>query len=148
MSDLVYVAGPLFDEGERWWLERIEEAVAAAGFSTFLPHRDNPPKTSGNVDQIFQSNRANLDSCAFVVASLNGLTTDDGTAWGIGYAHARGRPIISIHTDWRSRFPDEVVNLMIEGSLTHLARSLDGLREAVSVRAASTFPPASRPDPT
>ena len=132
MSDLVYVAGPLFDEGERWWLERVEEVVAAAGFSTFLPHRDNPPKTADNVDEIFRSNRANLDSCAFVVASLNGLTTDDGTAWEIGYAHARGRPIIGVHTDWRSRFPDEVVNLMIQSSLTELARSLTELSERLS----------------
>lgn len=129
MSDLVYVAGPLFDEGERWWLERVEEVVVAAGFSTFLPHRDNPSKTASNVEEIFRSNRANLDACAFVVASLNGLTTDDGTAWEIGYAHARGRPIIGIHTDWRSRFPDEVVNLMIERSLAHLVHSLVELGE-------------------
>ena len=132
MSDVVYVAGPLFDEGERWWLERVEEVVAAAGFSTFLPHRDNPPKTAANVDEIFRSNRANLDSCAFVVASLNGLTTDDGTAWEIGYAHARERPIVGIHTDWRSRFPDEVVNLMVERSLTQLARSLDELGQLLA----------------
>ena len=132
MSDLVYVAGPLFDEGERWWLERIEGVVAAAGFATFLPHRDNPPKTAGNVDEIFRSNRANLDACTFVVASLNGLTTDDGTAWEMGYAHARGRPIIGVHTDWRSRFPDEVVNLMIERSLTQLVRSLDELGELLA----------------
>ncbi len=132
MSDLVYVAGPLFDEGERWWLERVEEVVAGAGFSTFLPHRDNPPKTADNVDEIFRSNRANLDECAFVVANLNGLTTDDGTAWEIGYAHAKERPIVGIHTDWRSRFPDEVVNLMVERSLTQLVRSLDELGELLA----------------
>ena len=39
-----YVAGPLFDEGERWFIEQIEQLVADAGFETFLPHRDNPPK--------------------------------------------------------------------------------------------------------
>ena len=46
MSDQprAYVAGPLFDEGERFWIEKVEQLVAAAGFVTFLPHRDNPPK--------------------------------------------------------------------------------------------------------
>ncbi len=129
MPDLVYIAGPLFDEGERWWMERVEEVVAAAGYQTFLPHRDNPPKTADNVDTIFESNRLYLDTCAFVVASLNGIITDDGTAWEIGYAHAQGRPIIGIYTDWRSRFPDEVVNLMIERSITQLVRSLGELGE-------------------
>ena len=40
----VYVAGPLFDEGERWFIEKVETLVAECGFVTFLPHRDNPPK--------------------------------------------------------------------------------------------------------
>ncbi len=132
MTDLVYIAGPLFDEGERWWIERVEEVVAAAGYRTFLPHRDNQPKTADNVDQIFESNRQHLDSCSFVVASLNGIITDDGTAWEIGYAYARGRRIIGIHTDWRSRFDTEVVNLMIERSLTQLVRSLDELGELLA----------------
>ena len=44
-----YIAGPLFDEGERWWIESVERLVADAGFETFLPHRDNPPKDQFNV---------------------------------------------------------------------------------------------------
>ncbi len=39
---IVYVAGPLFDEGERWWIEQIEQTITEIGFNTFLPHRDNP----------------------------------------------------------------------------------------------------------
>ena len=41
-NGLVYVAGPLFDEGERWWIEQVEATIAATGLATFLPHRDNP----------------------------------------------------------------------------------------------------------
>ncbi|MEM7340596.1 MAG: nucleoside 2-deoxyribosyltransferase [Actinomycetota bacterium] len=128
----VYVAGPLFDEGERWWIETVEQAVAAAGFPTFLPHRDNPPKTSDNVGEIFTTNVAAIDACSVVVASLNGVTTDDGTAWEIGYAYGHGKHIIGIHTDWRRRFDDEVVNLMLERSLDTLVRSLDELRAALA----------------
>lgn len=36
----VYVAGPLFNTHERWYLERIAEALESAGYETFLPHRD------------------------------------------------------------------------------------------------------------
>ena len=123
----MYVAGPLFDEGERWWIEQVDQRIAALGFTTFLPHRDNPTKTVDTVGEIFENNRAALDACALVVASLNGVTTDDGTAWEVGYAHALNRPIIGLHTDWRARFDTEVVNLMIERSLAGLARSLDEL---------------------
>ena len=127
-----YVAGPLFDEGERWWIETIDRVVAEAGFETFLPHRDNPPKDESNVRQIFENDKRGIDECDVVVANLNGITTDDGTAWELGYAYATGKHIIGMHTDWRTRFPDEVVNLMIECSLNRLVRNLDDLRAALA----------------
>ena len=128
MTDLVYVAGPLFDEGERWWIEQVEAAVVDAGFTTFLPHRDNPPKTADNVAEIFANNVDAIDRAAIVVASLNGVTTDDGTAWEVGYAYASNKHLIGLHTDWRRRFDDEVVNLMLEESCHHMARSLDDMQ--------------------
>ena len=134
MSEYVYVAGPLFDEGERWWIEEVERVVVATGRTTFLPHRDNPPKTAENVAEIFANDRAAIDRCALMVASLNGVITDDGTAWEIGYAFARGVPIIGLHTDWRRRFEHEVVNLMIECSVDRVVHSLDELDAALRSR--------------
>jgi nucleoside 2-deoxyribosyltransferase len=120
-----YIAGPLFDDGERWWIERVEQTVVSAGFDTFLPHRDNPPKDESNVAEIFANDRRGIDESDVVVASLNGIITDDGTAWELGYAFALGKPIIGLHTDWRRRFDHETVNLMIECSLTALVHSLE-----------------------
>ena len=131
-APLVYLAGPLFDEGERWFMERLDELVAELGFRTFLPHRDNPPKTADNVPEIFANDRQGIDEASIVVANLNGVTTDDGTAWEIGYAYAKDKTLVGFHTDWRSRFPDEVVNLMIECSLDHLVRSEAELRTVMS----------------
>lgn len=128
---LAYLAGPLFDEGERWWIEQLEALVVDCGFETFLPHRDNPDKTAENTAVIFENDRDAIDRCDVVVTNLNGVITDDGTAWEIGYAYARGTPIIGIHTDWRQRFPDEVVNLMIEQSLHTLVRSTDELQSVL-----------------
>jgi nucleoside 2-deoxyribosyltransferase len=130
-SPLVYVAGPLFDDGERWFIEQVEAVVAGIGLDTFLPHRDNVDKTPTTVGQIFDNNRSALDRADLVVANLNGITTDDGTAWELGYAFARGTYAIGLHTDWRSRFTDEVVNLMMERSLNEIARSLDELEHRV-----------------
>jgi len=131
-SKLVYVAGPLFDEGERWWIETIEESIASLHFRTFLPHRDNPEKTSETVQLIFENNRDAIHQSDLVVANLNGITTDDGTAWELGYAAALGKPAIGIFTDWRSRFEgDELVNLMISRSVNQIVRSLGELTNAL-----------------
>ena len=129
----VYVAGPLFDEGERWFIEKVDALVQDCGFDTFLPHRDNPPKTADNVELIFRNDKGGLDRCDVVVANLNGIMTDDGTAWEMGYAYAHGKFIIGLFTDWRARFPapDEVVNLMMQCSMNRLVRSLDELRDAL-----------------
>jgi nucleoside 2-deoxyribosyltransferase len=125
----VYVAGPLFDEGERWFIEKVDRLVRDLGFDTFLPHRDNPPKTADNVQLIFDNDKGGIDRCQVVVANLNGIMTDDGTAWEMGYAFAHGKFIIGLYTDWRARFPNanEVVNLMMQCSMDRLVRSLEEL---------------------
>jgi nucleoside 2-deoxyribosyltransferase len=128
---LAYIAGPLFDDGERWWIERLEQLVAGSGIDTFLPHRDNPDKDASNTRFIFDNDRSAIDRADVIVASLNGVTTDDGTAWELGYAYARRKYIIGIHTDWRRRYDHETVNLMIEFSLDVLARSLDEATDAL-----------------
>lgn len=126
-----YLAGPLFDEGERWFIEKVDALVADLGFETFLPHRDNPPKVKDNVKEIFENDKRAIDECDVVVANLNGLTTDDGTAWELGYAYANQKYLIGLHTDWRARFEHEVVNLMIETSLNEMTRSLTELKSAL-----------------
>ncbi|MFM7890678.1 MAG: nucleoside 2-deoxyribosyltransferase [Actinomycetota bacterium] len=133
MKPYAYIAGPLFDEGERWFIETVETRVAALGFDTFLPHRDNPPKTPATVRTIFGNDKGAIDRCDVIVANLNGITTDDGTAWELGYAFARGKHGIGIFTDWRARFPaeNEVVNLMMQCSLDVLVRSLDEMDAAL-----------------
>lgn len=129
---LVYVAGPLFDEGERWWIETIDELIRASGFLTFLPHRDNPPKTKDNAREIYLNDRRGIEECSLIVANLNGPNTDDGTAWELGYGFALDKYSIGYYSDWRQRFPHgEKVNLMIEQSLDDLVDSLDTLKGAL-----------------
>lgn len=126
-----YIAGPLFNEGERWFDEQIDQCVREAGFSTFLPHRDGKEgkiKGPENISGIFREDRDAVDGSDIVIANLNGITIDDGTAWEIGYAYARGKHIVGIYTDWRLSFKYQTVNLMIECSLNKLVRSMDELR--------------------
>lgn len=127
-----YIAGPLFNEGERWFDEQIERIAAEAGYTTFLPHRDGKEgkiKSEANIRAIFAEDAGAIDHADIVIANLNGITTDDGTAWEIGYAYAKGKHIVGVYTDWRLQFKFQVVNLMIECSLNKLVRSLDELKD-------------------
>ena len=127
-----YIAGPLFNEGERWFDEQIEACAARVGLETFLPHRDGRellPAEEWSMDGIFRLDVRELDKAAIVIANLNGTAVDDGTAWELGYAYARGKHLVGIHTDMRLTpvFEKQAVNLMIECSLHKLVRSLDEL---------------------
>lgn len=126
---LAYVAGPLFNEGERWFDEQICALAEAAGFETFLPHRDVPPELIDVIDPaaIFRLDVEQIERAGLVVANLNGVTSDDGTAWELGYAYARGKHLVGVYTDMRLTFDGQVVNLMLQFSLNHLARSLEEL---------------------
>ena len=100
----VYIAGPLFNTHERWYLERIAEAVEGAGYATFLPHRD-----AGLIDlqspasqaKVFRDDIAALDSCALCVALLTGPDQDSGTSAELGYMFAQGKPCFGISDDFR-----------------------------------------------
>ena len=126
---LAYIAGPLFNEGERWFDEKICALAEAAGFETFLPHRDTPPEFVSSRDPaaIFRWDLEHLERAGLVVANLNGVTSDDGTAWELGYAYARGKHLVGIYTDMRLTFEAQVVNLMLQCSLNRLTRSLEEL---------------------
>ena len=133
-----YIAGPLFNEGERWFDEQIEQVVAAAGYTTFLPHRDGTEgkiKSEKNIPAIFAEDVAAIDRCDIVIANLNGITSDDGTAWELGYAFAKGKHLVGVYTDWRLQYKYVTVNIMLECSLHKLVRSLDELRIYLESRA-------------
>jgi nucleoside 2-deoxyribosyltransferase len=90
------------------------------------------PKTTDNVAEIFRNDKDRVDRCQAVGANLNGIITDDGTAWALRYADASGKYLIGLHTDWRRRFDDKVVNLMIECLLKEMVHSLHDLTSSLA----------------
>lgn len=100
----IYIAGPLFNTHERWYLEQIAAALEGAGYQTFLPHRD-----AGLVDfttpsaqtRIFRADIAALDDCDLCVALLTGADQDSGTSAELGYLFARGKLCFGIWDDFR-----------------------------------------------
>lgn len=115
--------------------QELCRALEGRGHRVYLPQRDTPVATSESRTRgLFQGNLAGLARARAVVAVLDGAQVDDGTAWEIGWAHARGIPVYGLRTDRRvSQQPDEPVNLMILESLHRLCRSTDELLAALGV---------------
>ena len=125
----VYLAGPLFSDAERQFNLMLATRLETAGYSVFLPQRDVPQDTreAGYPARLFQADVQGLQEADVIVAVCDGIPMDDGTAWEIGFAWARGVPIIGLRTDTRAVGPQERINLMIQESLTRLVDSIDSV---------------------
>ena len=95
-----YIAGPLFDDHEREYLEKIAEILEETGISTFLPHRDAGLVTGEFTQEkkvnVFDKDMEFLESADIVIALLTGRDVDSGTAAEIGYAYKSGKRLIGV----------------------------------------------------
>ena len=130
----VYLASPLeyTDAGRLWQSSVLAPAVAGAGFDLLDPQgaadallaapTDMPEGverivalTTANLE-VGRRNRALLDGADAVLAVLDGADVDSGTAAEIGYAFARGKPVVGLRTDTRQTAENAAttVNLQVE----------------------------------
>lgn len=136
----VYIAGPLFNTHERWYLERIAAALEWAGFATFLPHRDAgliDLQSPASQTKVFRDDIAALDGCDLCVALLTGPDQDSGTSSELGYMFARGKPCFGITDDFR------YLNNMLWGICgegRRIARDIDGLMALLAAWRAADEP--------
>lgn len=99
---LAFIAGPLFNSHERWYLEHIAEILEKAGYRTSLPHRDAGllgQITLEKRSHVFSADLEALDQCDICVALLTGPDQDSGTSAEIGYCYAKGKPCYGITDD-------------------------------------------------
>jgi nucleoside 2-deoxyribosyltransferase len=66
--------------------------------------------------EIGANNQAGIDASDAVLAILDGVDVDSGTAAEIGYAFARGKPLLGYRGDFRLAADNEgsIVNLQVE----------------------------------
>jgi len=135
----LYLAGPLFSEAKQAWHRATKARIEAETRHTAIwPYElfDQAEIASWGADgprRVMEVCRDALAACDLVVALLDGPQVDDGTAWEIGYAHARGIPVIGIRTDFRQAgdVPGAVVNSMIHGSCKVIVRDVGELVERI-----------------
>ncbi len=125
-----YVAGPLFNAYEQAFQAELEQALAKLG-TTFLPQRDCPQT---NPDAIFASCIAGIDQSETIVANLSGVDVDSGTAFEVGYAYAKGKPIYGVRSELAIGLPDRTLypNLMLRDSV-QLFASIEALVAALPI---------------
>lgn len=113
----VYLAAPLFSEAERAYNLSIGAILREHLFTVHLPQECGDSSSERSADHtasIFVENLAALNEADLVVAVIDGADADSGTAWEMGYAYARGTPVIALRTDFRQAGISERVNLMLE----------------------------------
>jgi len=128
----IYVAGPLFNTHERWYLERVAETLEEAGYRTFLPHRDAGLVKPGSNEEryrIFHADIEALKACDLCVALLTGADHDSGTSAELGYLYALGKPCIGITDDKRANLNNIIWGICGQGK--QIVRTMDELLAAV-----------------
>jgi nucleoside 2-deoxyribosyltransferase len=131
----IYMASPLgFSEaGRHFYTSVLVPFVKGLGYEILDPWALTDPERIAAVQrmpygaarrdawralnaEIGATNRAAIDDADLVVAVLDGVDVDSGTAAEVGYAHARGKPIVGYRGDFRLSADNEgsTVNLQVE----------------------------------
>lgn len=134
MNRKAYIAGPLFNVHERWYLEKIDEVCRAHGLDTFLPHRDTHFGSEADVVSIFEADLKGLLGVDLVVALLDGQDIDSGTCVELGIAFNSLHPpaIVGITTDNIRRAYSNAMPYAICMKSLGVVNSLGGLAGAIA----------------
>jgi nucleoside 2-deoxyribosyltransferase len=128
----IYYAGPLFTAAERNWnaamVERLRGAFPDLPIHVpqeFCTHLQNDAG-SPDFGEIFHACREHIDRSSILIAVLDGSDADSGTAWELGYAHAKGLRCFGLRTDWRPA-EDGSANCMLSRSCQAVCSSIEKL---------------------
>ena len=102
----IYLAGGFFTNITRSEIELAASILRERGFDVFVPmeHTIKNDRELSNVywgTQVFYMDVEAINRCDALVAVYEGMTSDSGTAWEIGYAFAMKKPIVCVHLDPR-----------------------------------------------
>ncbi len=139
----IYLAGPLFSDAEREWLDRLAQRLRAEGFDCFVPHEHFDSLAELTPAEVFRVDAGGVRSANVLVAWLDGPVVDDGTACEIGMfaelvagGDPRYRGIVGIVTDLRlqrrrGNAVGDGMNLFVIGAIEQAGRVCWSVDEAV-----------------
>ena len=135
----IYIAAPLFCEGERDFNEKVDAIVRECGHETYLPQRDGGliselPETIDGLPKrqyVFRLDCAHMDSCDAVLFLMDGRVPDEGACFELGYCYAKGKRCIGDKTDARS-FIGGFDNVMLCGAPEIVLKNAQELKQFFS----------------
>jgi len=124
----IYLSAPLFTQMERKWNRMLADELSERieGAEIILPQDfkfSDSFNRAEDFPKLFDACLETLEDADLVVAVLDGPDVDSGTAFEVGYAYARGIPIIGIRTDYRMS-QDRGLNLMLSQCCDELLREM------------------------
>ena len=155
----IYLAGPLFSEAERAYLDELARLLRARGHDVFVPHEQF---TDDIVDldaaTVFRVDVEGVRAAELLFAWLDGPMVDDGTACEIGIfaelirgGDPRYRGIVGLVTDIRTQrrrgTPGDGINLFVAGGAATNGERAGPGEEAMDAgaRRGARRGPAARP---
>ncbi len=131
----LYLAAGVFSSFDRQRNSAVAQRLIECGYSVFLP-QDVRTHAGGrpSADIIFKECVNGIDDSDLVVGLVDGPDVDSGAAWEIGYAYARGKPIVVLRSDYRSA-EHGPVNIMIEFSSRLVLANKPGTRAPDAIQA-------------
>lgn len=99
----IYLAAPLFNAMELDFNRNTASMLRSCGYKVYLPQEHG--KCADEKDNrltIFTNDVKALQNSKWVVAVLDGIVTDPGVCWELGYACAESKLVVSYSTDKRS----------------------------------------------
>lgn len=121
----VYLASPFFKDEELLDMIKVLGGLRNKGLEVFAPFENQNKELNFGSEEwreaTFKSDVEAIEESDVVVAIVGGNYMDSGTAWEIGYAYAKEKPVIIVNPH------GETVNLMISDSLHAYLESLEEL---------------------
>jgi nucleoside 2-deoxyribosyltransferase len=134
---LIYLATSLFTTAEQSFSARLTKEIETLGHEVYYPWRDAGDESLIETwgedwprinEEIARRNLQAIENCACVVAVVEGADVDSGVAMEIGYAHALGKPVKLLRTDFRTQGPRiGPVNIMLGMAAESFHTSVESL---------------------
>lgn len=119
MSDSwIYLAAPLFSSAEITFNQNLAVRLRTEGYKVYLPQQECEGITEA--EELYKRCLYGLDGACMVLVILDGADADSGSCFEVGYAFAKGLPIIGLRTDFRGSGDRLGMNLMLTQSCDRL----------------------------
>jgi Nucleoside 2-deoxyribosyltransferase len=135
----LYFAGPLFTPYERDFISKCAQVLRKNGFDPFVPHEDHLyPRPTAKV--CFANDFGGISRANAMLAIIDGVEVDDGTACEIGIFHTlmqtdpTKKGIVALHDDLRTNGLGEgkSINSFVLGCIEASGRVVRTIDEAVA----------------